>query len=456
MKKLMLAALAASAAGGAFAAGGFPLAYDYKASVKHLYLKEVKVNGTLVYQKYQKSATLKGYLIIDDEGATSASYADGVNYNGLADNTGTYTADQGRNRGFLVVQNKNVESKVKLPKILPAVLDGKWLDTNFKKAHKAVTGLAEGTLFVGGDNIAGIREKLELNNTGVHTVNATAVTAPAANTPGLSAIADYVWTSVYLFGQYNGPNWFQTAGLSPFDAFEKAWDGNLPAGVATWGNATTPKTVVNYYHDTWMNGAGIGKFGTPDPVGDLCCGLTKVNQNRIITQLSGGLKGGIFLCTENGIGVNSAQYNWFDAATDTTGWEDQFACCRDDPAEPATYLGATYVAAGDKWQNDLWQDGPFEQETTDVVYGTWSIKYNNSFLSKIAQELSTADLAKMAPYAPVVGTEALWACIKGAALKLNAKTTLWDGTEIYNKASSQRFSLPLVTPEFAKYYSLAQ
>jgi len=455
MKKLMFAAAAAVVTGGAFAAGSFPLVYDYKASVKHMYLKEVKVKGTLVYQKYQKSATLKGFLIMDDEGATSASYADGVAYNGLADNSGTYTADQGRNRGFLVVQNYAVEAKVKYPKILPAVMDGKWLDTNFKKAHAATTGIAEGTLFVGGDNILAVREKLELNNTGVHTVNATALTAPAANTPGLSAISDYVWTSVYLFGQFNGPNWYQpAAGVMPFDAFERAWDANLPAGIATWNNATTPKTVVNYFHDTWMNGAGIGKYGTPDPVGDLCCGLTKVNQNRIITQLSGNLKGGIFLCTENGIGVNSSQYDWFDAWNGA--WEDQFACCSDEPRENPPYLGATFVAAGDKWQNDLWQDGPFEQETTDVVYGTWSIKYNNSFLGKIAQELVPADLTKMLPLVPIVGTEPLWACIKGAALKLNSKTTIFDGTEIYNKASGQRFNLPMVTPEFAKYYSLAR
>jgi hypothetical protein len=455
MKKLMIAALATTAVGGAFAAGGFPLVYDYKASVKHVYLKEVKVGATLVYQKYQKSATLKGYLIMDDEGATSASYADGASYFGLADNSGTYTADQGRNRGFLVVQNGSVESKVKHPKILPAVMDGRWLDTNFKKAHKATTGLAEGTLFVGGDNFIATREKLELNNTGVHTINGTALTAPAANVPGLSAISDYVWTSIYLFGQFNGPNWYQTAGASPFDAFEKAWDNNLPTGIQTWNNATTPKTVINYYHDTWMNGAGVGKFGTPDPVGELCCGLTKVNQNRIITQLSGSLKGGIFLCTENGIGVNSAYYDWFDStpAVFNGAWEDQFACCRDDPREVLTYLGATFVAAGDKWQNDLWQDGPFEQETTDVVYGTWSIKYNNSFLSKVAVELTPAQILAINP---VVGTEALWASIKGAALKLNPKATLWDGTEIYNKTSAQRFSVPLITPSFAKYYSLAQ
>jgi len=451
MKKLLIATLAVTAAGGAFAAGSFPLVYDYKASVKHMYLKEVKVNGTLVYQKYQKSASLKGYLIMDDEGATSASYADGASYFGLADNSGTYTADQGRNRGFLVVQNSSAEAKVRVPKILPAVMDGKWLDTQFKKNHAATTGIAEGTLFLGGDNFVATREKLELNNTGVHTINATALTAPAANVPGLSAISDYVWTSVYLFGQFNGPNWYQTAGASPFDAFEKAWDGNLPPGIATWNNATTPKTVINYYHDTWLNGAGIGKYGTPDPVGDLCCGLTKVNQNRIITQLSGGLKGGIFLCTENGIGVNSAQYDWFDAWNGA--WENQFACCSDEPREVATYLGATFVAAGDKWQNDLWQDGPFEQETTDVAYGTWSIKYNNAFLSKIAQELTPAQTAAINP---VGGTEPLWACIKGAALKLNKNTTLWDGTEIYNKASGQRFNLPLITPEFAKYYSLAQ
>ena len=226
MKKLMFAAVAAAVTTGAFAA---PLVYDYKASVKHIYLKEVKLTvknqdfSGIVYQKYTKSAALKGYLIMDDDGATSATYG------GLCNNDGNYSADWGRNRGFLVVMNSKAESKVRAPKILPAVLDAKWFDTNFKKAHAATSGIAEGTLFVGGDTVTAVRDKLEIP-AGAHVVNATALTAPAASTPGCVAYADYVWTSVYLFGQFNGPNWFvdPASGLSPFDAFEAAWDANLP------------------------------------------------------------------------------------------------------------------------------------------------------------------------------------------------------------------------------------
>jgi len=437
MKKLMFAAVATAVTGGAFAA---PLVYDYKASVKHMYLKEIKLktadfNG-IVYQKFQKSSSLKGYLIVDEDGATSATYG------GKCDNSGTYSADQGRNRGFLVVMNSSVESKVKAPKIIPAVLDAKWIDTNFKKAHKATSGIAEGTLFLGGDLVAGIREKIEMP-LGVHVANATAVTAPAAGIPGLGAIADYVWTSVYLFGQFNGPNWFidPATGDSAMDMFEAAWDGNLPAGVQLdWAN----KTPVNYYHDTWMNGAGIGKYAVPSTtVGELCCGLTTVTTSEyILNTLSGSLKGGIFLCTENGVDAKANFYSWF-GGVDDTGWEDQFACCRDEEG------ALTYNE--DAWQNDLWQDGPFEQETTDVAFGTWSIKYNAKFLSTIAKELTDIETRLVDP---VDGTEALWASIKGAALKLKPGANVYDGTEIYDKTAGQRFVLPMVTPKFATYYGL--
>ena len=437
MKKLMFAAVAAAVTTGAFAA---PLVYDYKASVKHMYLKEVKLSikggfSGIVYQKYQKSASLKGYLIMDEDGATSNTYG------GKCNNDGTYSADWGRNRGFLVVMNTSAESRVRAPKILPAVLDAKWIDTNFRKAHAATSGIAEGTLFVGGDTVGAIRDKLELP-AGVHALNGNALTDPTAGTPGLVAYADYVWTSVYLFGQFNGPNWFvdPVSGLSPFDAFEAAWDGNLPKGVQIdWVN----KVPVNYYHDTWMNGAGFGKYAVPSyTTGDLCCGLTTVTTSEVILEsLSGNLKGGLFLCTENGVDAKSIKYKWFD----DQAWEDQFACCRDEEGIDNASFSA------DVWQNDLWQDGAVEQETTDVLFGTWSIKYNKTFLSKIASELTDAEVEAIEPAA---GTKPLWACFKGAARKLKSNAKLWDGTEIYSKDSGVRFEIPMVTPKFADYYGL--
>ena len=436
MKKLMIAAAAAATVGGAFAA---PQVFDYKASVKHMYLKEVKIkadgfNG-IVYQKYAKSASLKGYLIMDADGVTSPV----VTANATTPSAAT-AFDYGRNRGFLVVQNSSAEAKVRAPKILPAVLDAKWVDTQFKKSHKASSGLAEGTLFVGGDSVAAVRTQLDVVDGDLTDRGEDALTAPAARTPGMSAYADYVWTSVYLFGQFNGPNWFKVGGTSPFDAFEAAWDANLPAGVQTdWAN----KPYVNYYHDTWMNGAGIGKYAVPtSTTGDLCCGLTTVTTSEIVLDtLTGNLKGGLFLCTENGVDAKASAYSWFDGIA----WEDQFNCARLDVA-------ATF--APDAWQNDMWNDGAVDQATTDVIYGSWSIKWNRKFYNAkggVAQDLTKVEVDAILPAAD---TLPLWGAIKGAALKLNKSASIYDGTEIYTKSEGSRFALPVVTPQFATYYGL--
>ena len=435
MKKLMIATLGLAVAGSVF---GAPQVFDYKASVKHMYLKEVKIKTAnfsgIVYQKYAKSASLKGYLIMDADGVTSPTITAADPFPSTAP-----AFDYGRNRGFLVVQNSKAEAKVRAPKILPAVLDAKWIDTQFKKAHKASSGMAEGTLFVGGDSVACVRTQLDVIG-GVITDRGTAPAAPAANTPGMSAYADYVWTSIYLFGQFNGPNWFKTGAVSPFDVFEAAWDANLPTGLQiNWAN----KLPVNYYHDTWMNGAGIGKYAVPtETTGDLCCGLTETTTSEIVLDtLTGNLKGGLFLCTENGIDAKNTAYSWFDGEA----WEDQFNCARLDVA-------ATF--APDAWQNDMWNDGAVEQETTDVIYGSWSIKWNRKFYNAkggVARDLTDDEVRLIVP---AVNTLPLWGAIKGAALKLNKSANLYDGTEIYVKSASNRFALPMVTPQFATYYGL--
>ncbi len=157
MKKLMIATLGLVVAGSVFAD---PQVFDYKASVKHMYLKEVNIrtqafNGR-VYQKFAKSASLKGFLIMDADGVTSPVVSAGE---GMTASTAT-AADYGRNRGFLVVQNSKAEAQVRAPKILPAVLDAKWIDTQFRRNHEATSGLAEGTLFVGGDFVAPVRPQI--------------------------------------------------------------------------------------------------------------------------------------------------------------------------------------------------------------------------------------------------------------------------------------------------------
>ena len=440
MKKLMIATLGLAVAGSVF---GTPEVFDYKASVKHMYLKEVKIKTAnfsgIVYQKYAKSASLKGYLIMDREGVTSPT----ITANNLTPSeAGAF--DYGRNRGFLVVQNSKAEAKVRAPKILPAVLDAKWVDTQFKKEHKATSGLAEGTLFVGGDSVACVRPQLDVID-GKITERSGAPAAPAANTPGMSAYADYVWTSVYLFGQFNGPNWFKlTGGVSPFNKFESEWDAKLPTDLQLDWQTKEP---VNYYHDTWMNGAGIGKFAQPKS-GDLCCGLQESSE-YVLVSLSGNLKGGLFLCSANGIDTKDTAYSWFDGYA----WEDQFNCAllADDPDDPDD----SFTFSPDNWQNDMWNDGAVEQETTDVLFGSWSIKRSNKFFPSNGNgfERSLTENEKT-EIEPAAGTDSLWAAIKGAALKLKNSVKVYNGEEIYETPSSDRFDIPMVTPQFALYYGL--
>lgn len=471
----MITAAAVAMTAGAFAA---PAVYDYKASVKHMYLKKVSVaerfwdaavvarlrlvGGSFqVYQKYQKSASLKGYLIMDQDRATSVA-------SGGANPATGY--DYGANRGFLVVQNSSAESIVRRPKILPAVLDAKWIDTAFTRQHLATSGLAEGTLFVGGDTITGVRNP---------------VVAPAAGTPGTVAYADYCWTSIYLFGTYNTANMFDPQvivagppttladlGNGPFDVFETAWDGNLPADLRIGFADYQP-----FYHDTWMNGAGIGKWQkrVNRVAEDLCCGLMRpaAVQGNLpeLASLSGNLKGGLFLCTDNGIACWDPFYSFFDDfAGGRGGWDDQFVSQRLVGA-----LADVFQFAGDHWQNDKWMDGAVEQETTDVIYGTWSIKLNTTFFNNggvfarqwgaLTPVARTAICNALNPVTPavngaenVVGLTDLVGTIYSAAMQLNNRTIFNDGTEIAAafKANPQtNKEVPLLTPNFAKYYGLA-
>ena len=479
MKKLMFAAAACALAGVAQATWinqGVPAVYDYKASVKHMYLKSVKVadkywdtavkarvlaqGGDLsVYQKYQKSASLKGYLIMDNVGATSQTIIKDAGVTPANPNTVPGTcADFGRNRGFLVVQNSSAEADVRFPKILPAVLDAKWIDTAFTKEHIATSGIAEGTLFVGGDTIKAVRSIFDELTAGV--------TDRGAAPTDMYAYADYNWTSVYLFGKYNGPNMFDAlAGAGPFDVFETAWDGALPTALQIGFAYYQP-----FYHDTWMNGAGIGKWqkGYTKTKQKLCCGLMQAKATNWsapeLVSLSGNLKGGVFLCTDNGIACWDPQYSFFDAFNGgRSGWDDQFVTQR-----LVASLTDTFLFAGDKWQNDMWQDGAIEQETTDVVYGTWSIKLNTKFFdAKGPFEkygfLTATEILCMNPAATTFvesakGVQDLCGTIKAAALTLNKNAWVFGDTNIplmFKNVPESEKSVPVVDPAFATYYGLA-
>lgn len=504
MKKLMIAAVTAAVAGGAFAV---PHVYDYKASVKHMYLKEQPVSykdadgktvKATVYQKVQKTTALKGYLVMDNDGATSPTINPAFGGDGVDFGQGF---DYGRNRGFLVVYNSKAYKPVRHAKILPAVLDAKWIDTAFAKGG-ATSGLAEGSLYVGGDAIAPVRVQHDyltaygvLPPTQRAAAPALPVFADGSTTPGMVAIADYVWTSIYLFsegnevdGFFNGPNWFRRqVGLdeqtrapiyaSPFGAFEYAWDQSLPNWLKTgWVKVggdedhyytKPPVDRPNYFHDTWMNGAGVGKWFTKDGKTTVhyCCGIEDeeidAGEPKTLESLAGNLKGGLFLCTENGINARSTTYDWFRLIE----WEDQFNTARITPAQ---------FFADDVWQNDLWQDGFMEQETTDVIYGTWSIKFNKTFFDAKkgkAKDLPTyrnfnqvipGQFAVETPFANYwnldfgnnTRLETLWKTIYGAAYALDKDVTLYDGTEIYSKTIANRADLPMLTPQFVKYYRL--
>ena len=420
MKKLMIAAAAAVAVGGAFAD---PLVYDYKASIKQVNLKEktVKLGNVTwsAYIKYQSTATLKGYLIQDTDGATSPVIQGLVGSGNSV--PATRPQDYGRNTAFLVVQNSKAPAAIRFPKILPAVLDAKWVDATLG----GKTGIAEGYLYVGGDVVAGqIRPSIDIFN---------GVKAENGRTPAKGFISDYCWTSVYLFGEYNGPLFF--TGL--WDNAEAAIDGAMPASLQQPFTAGTSY----FYHDTWMNGSGIGKYATGKATKP-CCGMPST-VGKTLDTLSGNLKGGIFLCTENGTDL-SAGY----ALIGGLAWEDQFFTARIDDGT------GTYDGAGDYDQTDLWQDGDLELNTRDVVTGTWSIKFTTKLapVAVTATELNALTAAGTTEDAK--GLASLMNTIKGAAVKLNSKVIFASGNEIWNEVTAYHDQVTFLTPQFCAYYGL--
>jgi len=577
MKKLILAAGAVAMVSGAFAASGDPLVYNYKATVKHMYLKEVPITikssaGRLgqyttedyvVYQKFQKQASLKGYLIMDDDGATSQAivsrsvleFSGNANRQTLKANENSNPAtgfDFGRNRGFLVVLNTSLmdtqEKQVQYAKVLPAVLDAKWIDTAFGSAHTAKSGDAEGTLYVGGDMVATSRYFLDRINyadrtaatyklgTGIFergnslggedgtyaritadttvanfygTLPPLPVGANATYTEedgwkaadgvstaaGMGAIADYRWTSLHLFGWYNGPNWFDNGVRGPFDNFETVWDLNLPPDLQIGFAYYHP-----YFHDTWMNGAGFGRW-TKDVTKTepkRCCGRVKKGKVNILNapvleSLAGNLKGGLFICTENGIDAEDEDYTFFDDWDGGRGgWEDQFVTARLALVVPVDgILGeeGTYRSRSDRWQNDMWNDGSLQQETTDVISGSWQIQLNTKFLAvggvyeywdnyfkntkherALVTEADINNLTKVAQdkgatldgyVEAAYGLEVLVGTIKAAVLDLSPKAVFINGNEIsdleydYQDMPSQIPTfVPAITPAFSSYYGL--
>ena len=447
MKKLLIATLATAAVGGAFAD---PLVYQYKASIKQMNLKVKKVTYNKAkieaYVKFQSTASLKGYLIQDTDGATSASIQALVGSGNSV--PATRPVDYGRNTAFLVVMNSKAEKEVRAPKILPAVLDTKWIDESFT-AKK--TGLAEGYLYVGGDVVATPqREALDIYNGVLSVRTGTA-------TPAKGFISDYVWTSLWLFGQYNGP-FFDVAESMRVANAQIAIDQAQPADLQTGFDPLTPApppAAEYYFHDAWMNGSGFGKW-VSGKLTKPCCGVTAgamgpmyaaENASKVLDSLTGSVKGGIFLCTENGIVEGTA-----GAGIANLVWEDQFFVQRWDKnaANPGQWL-----TAGDLDQTDLWQDGDLELNTTDVITGTWSIKYTTALKPVTVTAAELAALTAVGPTEDAKGLAVLMNTIKGAAVALDKNVLFADGNEIWNVANPYHSGqLPLITPQFCKYYGL--
>ncbi len=433
MKKLMFAAAVATVGASAFSA---PLVYDYKASTKQMNLKETTVTvgkaKIPVYMKYLTSGSLKGYLIVDQDGATSdniqkLSIAAGATVGNATPATCPW--DYGRNRAFLVVQNSKADKAVRAPKIIPSVLDAKWIQTKLT----ATSGIAEGYLYSGGEFKAGqVREALDIYNK-VHDVTRNAVAAAGF-------IQDYCWTSIYLFGQYNGPLFMTGVWDNAETDIDGAQDTDLQQPFAAG---------KYFFHDTWMNGAGFGKWVSNSPkVKKPCCGMPAAKvTTKVLDSLSGNLKGGLFLCTEN---LTSLETGY--VTINNQDWEDQFFCCRDH-ADSAVGKWVTAEPA-DQDQTDLWQDGGLELNTRDCISGTWSIKLTAKL---VEQPLTAVEKNRLfaATVEDAVGLDTLWANIKGAALKLKKDTLITNGDEIWNTATAWHDEVPFVTPQFCKYYGLA-
>ena len=469
----MFAALGAAVTTGAFAA---PLVYDYKASVKHMYAKRITVRDVNdvareVYQKYIQSAKLKGYLVLDSDGSTSRTISLDRG-DAFASNPPTCSLDHGRNRAFLVVQNTSAKAPqgvnaraFRTARILPANLDVKLYD-DVKKFDgngfpNGKTGLAAGYLYVGGEFVAPIRPKLDLLTAGV--TERAAMPAPAAGAAGMAMIQDYLWQSYGLFGQYNSADfegrnrtsWWQSAEFSIDGAFE---------GVNTvaWTDSDiVPDGDIDYYfHDTWMNGSGFGKF-VRDSIAADCCGFATERNPVVLSTLSGSLKGGLFLCTYQGLLHNEGVAAWLNGVIN---WEDQWFC----NAITLGAIGFGNINEADQLQWDLWQDGGLELNTTDVITGTWSIKLRTKNVPVEAPTVAEISVltgnivppGALAYTEDATGLTDLVSTLKGCALQLNNQTLFVATTgdaetpERVSKAAT-RWSVPALSPTFATYYGLA-
>ena len=324
MKRLMIATLGLAVAGSVF---GAPVVYDYKATVKHTYLKEAKVKvqgySEKIYLKKAKSSSLKGYLIQDTDAQTKKATED----------------VQPKNRCYLVVQNRSAEKDYRYVRILPGIIDASWYSSKDISEKKAASVAAQGYLYLGGDMTAQLAGATFTGETGTYIANDVANYAQRAFIASLQSgnalaqgIDDYFFTSCYLFGQYNQPDWnFDTDGAS---SVQYRW----------------------FFADAWLNGAGLGKASYSSKA---CCG--RKTAGYVLESLTGNLKAGLYLCGLSGLDDDHGYLNVFGEQIWAENWKNAWS--------------------GTPHQNtaDTWADGELDLGTTDVGYGTWSIKRNAKF-----------------------------------------------------------------------------
>jgi len=282
MKKLMIATLGLAVAGSVF---GDPVVYDYKATVKHTYLKEATVTvstalvpgGThtskaKVYLKKAKSSSLKGYLIQDVDTQTTKAASSDI---------------QRKNRCYLVVLNRSAEKDYRYVRILPGIIDASWYSSKALTGYNRKTSVAaQGYLYLGGDmtDAAGL-DGATFTGTGTEDTlysiervigvgnyaQRVFISSLQSGNPLKQGIDDYFFTSCYLFGKYNQPDWnFEKDGASSVDY--------------RW-----------FFADAWLNGAGLGKASYSS---EGCCGRTEAGY--VLDSLTGNLKAGLYLCGLSG------------------------------------------------------------------------------------------------------------------------------------------------------------
>ena len=420
MKKLLIATLAASAVGGAFAT---PVAYDYRASVKHMYERVARAGNADVYVKYVKSSRLVGYFVQDFDGSSKLA-------NLLAD----ATTPQTEKRGFLVLLNRSAERDYRQPKIMPAQLDVKACITRTRGTgtETRVAHVYEAYFYAG--PFAGFTDanvwNPEQDDGADYLFNLN------AGGPGVGPRTyGTAGSTLYLFGQHNTFNRFNNS------ANNNTWtNGQVPFDAGSF--ATTTAAEVRAFGDAWLNGAG---FGSGTASSTLCCGWATVGTgNNIFRTLSGNLKGGLFLC---GIGNRPANVA---AGYFALGLEDVF---RSDI--PGTTIGKTVqgdealTANGeDPADRVTWADGDIALATTDVVSGSWAIRPSTR-LAPVG--LDATEIAFFAGVnTPATATQELLEYIKGAnrALHRTYNFTTMDEP----RGRNGRATNGLISREFASMF----